>query len=145
MIHRPSMSIARLQQLLDAWGGNPARWPADERDAALALCAQEPRALQLQREALELDVALAALPAPAAPPAWLAARVLARVPVRPDSFWRWLGGWPMLAPTAALALAGGIALGLQLGPIDSADQPSDEWLALAGLAEAWNGDFEETQ
>jgi len=33
----PVMTLQRLQQLLDAYGANPERWPLEERAAALAL------------------------------------------------------------------------------------------------------------
>src|SRR6266702_3414702 len=61
------MTLQRLQQLLDAYGADPERWPAEERLAALALLAHSPEA-QTQREQV------------AHPSAELAARILAAAP-----------------------------------------------------------------
>ncbi|HBK54958.1 MAG TPA: hypothetical protein DDZ76_01520, partial [Xanthomonadales bacterium] len=95
-----AMSLARLRELLDAWGGDPTRWPAAERAGAEALCRVEPEAERLRRRALDLDARLLTLPEPEAPAVWLSERILARLDTRP-SLWRWLGGWPLLAPVAA--------------------------------------------
>ncbi len=52
------MNQYRLQELIEAYGADPARWPADERDAARALLAQSPDALAAQARARRLDEAL---------------------------------------------------------------------------------------
>lgn len=56
-------TLARLQVLLDAYGGAPARWPDDERDAALALLERSAEARALRDEAARLDAVLDLLPA----------------------------------------------------------------------------------
>jgi hypothetical protein len=60
MTHTPNTAVTleRLALLLDAYGGEPARWPEAERAAALQLIAANPQAVALQRAALELDGAL---------------------------------------------------------------------------------------
>jgi len=81
------MTPERLQEILDAYGGDPRRWPVDERDAAEALCDASVAARHARDEACRLDTLLDRLPAPAARPfdaALLAARVMA-VPQRPDA------------------------------------------------------------
>lgn len=135
------MPLARLRELLDAWGGDPMRWPAAERAAAEALCRAEPEAERLRRRALDLDALLLTLPEPVVPAVWLSERVLARLDTRP-SLWRWLGGWSLLAPVAAMGLAGGIGLGVVLSPTISADDP-EQWLLLAGFEQVGGGPNDE--
>lgn len=57
-----AMDLRRLEELIDAYGADPARWPAAERAAAQALLAIEPAARTLQDRARRLDSALDALP-----------------------------------------------------------------------------------
>lgn len=73
-------TLARFEQLLEAYGGEPERWPSAERDAALRLLQSEPRARALQTAALQLDAQLGELLMPE-PSAQLRARVL-EVPIR---------------------------------------------------------------
>jgi hypothetical protein len=47
-------------RLLDAYGGDPARWPAERRMAAERLVAADPAARRLLEEAVALDRALSA-------------------------------------------------------------------------------------
>lgn len=49
------MTQDRFEYLLEAYGANWARWPADERDAAKAAVAEDARLLQLWSEADALD------------------------------------------------------------------------------------------
>ena len=75
------MTTARFAALLDAYGADPARWPAVERTAALALLHADAAAARAQARAAALDAVLDR--APVAPPsAALAARVLAAAPRR---------------------------------------------------------------
>jgi hypothetical protein len=74
------MNETRLLELIDAYGADPERWPAGERPAALALLARSAAARTALAEASALDHLLDAAPAPVAPTADLAARVLARAP-----------------------------------------------------------------
>ena len=52
------MSLARLRALLEAYGANPDRWPAEERSAALALLAQSPEAQGWRDASAHLDALL---------------------------------------------------------------------------------------
>lgn len=52
------MDEQRLVAILDAYGGDPARWPADEREAALGLLGRSSRLQALREEALRLDASL---------------------------------------------------------------------------------------
>ena len=131
------MTPARFAALLDAYGGDPARWPAAERQAALRLLARDAAARRAQAEAASLDALLDQ--APVAPlSAALQARVLAAAPtvakrrpafdapstVNQASPRSWLGALGHLAarltpapgtwqPAAAMAAA--LVLGLIVG------------------------------
>ncbi|TFH71498.1 hypothetical protein E3V39_13445 [Gammaproteobacteria bacterium LSUCC0112] len=59
-----TISLQRFEQLLDAYGASPQRWPAHERVAALQLLEQSPQAVQLMQHALWLDQQLDQLSAP---------------------------------------------------------------------------------
>jgi hypothetical protein len=79
---RPAvMTLQRLQQLLDAYGADPKRWPEEERTAALALlaCSMEARARQAETERLDALLNLAPV---AQPSAELISRVLAAAPAQ---------------------------------------------------------------
>jgi hypothetical protein len=52
------ITLVRFAQLLDAYGAEPARWPAEEREAALALLARSPEARRQRDEAARLDALL---------------------------------------------------------------------------------------
>ena len=52
------MNIERFQEILDAYGGDPRRWPEAERDGALALVAGADAARGRQAEARRLDMLL---------------------------------------------------------------------------------------
>ncbi|MBY0277451.1 hypothetical protein K2Z84_19135, partial [Candidatus Binatia bacterium] len=56
-------ALERLRDILDAYGGDPERWPDAERRAALDLLARSAEARRLCDEALRLDAALDLLPA----------------------------------------------------------------------------------
>lgn len=74
------MKPARLQEILDAYGADPRRWPSVERADAEALLAHSAEARRARDEAFRLDRVLACVPAPEAPPfdpVFLAARVMA--------------------------------------------------------------------
>ena len=77
------MTPTRFADLLDAYGAEPARWPAAERDAALTLLARDAAARRAQAQAASLDALLDR--APVAPQsAALQARVLAAAPTAAD-------------------------------------------------------------
>jgi len=93
------MTAARLHAIIDAYGADPARWPAAERDAALALLVRSPEARRHHDAAAGLDAALDASPVEVPSPA-LAARVLRATPRRrPVRVGRWAA-----APLAAAAV-----------------------------------------
>jgi hypothetical protein len=52
------MGLDRFRELLDAYGGEPARWPANERAAAEALMAGNTEAARLRIRAAALDALL---------------------------------------------------------------------------------------
>ena len=58
MSAKPGVDLARLKQLLAAYGADPARWPESERTEARNLLAGSPEARQELREAAGLDALL---------------------------------------------------------------------------------------
>jgi hypothetical protein len=75
-INDDDRALTRLRDILDAYGGDPDRWPDADRAPALALLARSADARRLCDEALRLDAALDLLPA-AAPSADLEERIVA--------------------------------------------------------------------
>ena len=124
------VTLARLAELLDAYGCNPEHWPERERPGALALLSNDPRALALQTAARQLDQQLEQFEV-SEPSAQLRARIL-EIPIRhqakpPRRFA--LPGWGM----AALALVP-CAIGF-LGGVLSPDntEPDDGWSEVASM------------
>lgn len=112
------MTEARMTMLLAAYGADPARWPAEERDDALGWLAAHPEAFALRDEAGALDAALALDAAEHAPSAALTARVLqaasgATVVAFPAR--RWNAG--ALAALAACAVMG-VVIGFSASGVD---------------------------
>ena len=111
---RDDMDMARLAQLLDAYGADPRRWPAEERQPALALLSRSAAARALRDDAAALDTLLDTSVAPAPAPQLMAAILAAAE--RPG--WRqWLAElWP-LGPAwqPASAFAAAILLGIAVG------------------------------
>ncbi len=122
--------LARLEEVLDTYGSDRARWPAGERQALERVIAKDAQAARLLGEATALDRMLALAPAGEASPA-LASRIVAAavadgsrearvVPItaaRPER--RTKGGGfsirsSLMAPAAAL-LAASFAFGIYLG------------------------------
>jgi len=104
------MKLERFAEIIDAYGGDPLRWPEAERLAAQGLAARDPRAGAMLAEAEALDALFDAAP-DHAPGDALTARILARRP-RP-SLWREMfpnvGVWkPALGFAMALAVGVGI-------------------------------------
>ena len=100
------LTMERLQQLLDAYGAAPERWPHAERAAAERLVAQSDAARARWEEAAEVDRLLDALPADSPSPA-LTARVLAAAPRRRPRPWQ-----RVVAATVPLAAAAAVVLWL---------------------------------
>lgn len=108
------MSVARLRELLDAYGAESSRWPAAERAAAEALCARDDAARRLRDEALALDGWLGVVPTHDAS-AGLHARV-AEIPIRHARDATRVGAWPWRvvlggAFAGALVMLAGVYLG----------------------------------
>ncbi len=109
------IAIDRLTSLIDAYGADPERWPADERAAALLLLAQSAEARAYAREAEVLDGLLDRVPlrpTVTVDPAALAARIT-RTPARRPAARLGGGarsgfgfGWPNFAALAAAAIVG---------------------------------------
>lgn len=155
---KSDMDMQRLEVLLDAYGADPARWPAAERAAALALLAADPAAQAWLEQARRLDRALDALPPAPAPAGNLAACIRAAaqqrdagpaapkpIPVPANSN---RPAWRFPAALVASALFG-LWLGFATGPfpIDSGgtidlaalDQQDVAVLAFGPFADAQNG------
>jgi hypothetical protein len=128
------LTLARLEELLDAYGSNSERWPEHERARALALLNSDPRAARLQADAHLLDEQLEQFEL-AEPSALLQARVL-EIPIRHQAKPAWslarfgLAGWRL----AAVALIP-CALGFLSGVLSSDNsEPDDGWSEVASMA-----------
>ncbi len=73
-----AQAVSRAIRLLDAYGANPARWPADEA-ASFEAVKDDPRIRAARKEAAALDAVLSAAPEAACAEA-LKSRILSRVP-----------------------------------------------------------------
>lgn len=81
------MTIDRVLEILEAYGADPARWPAAERAAAQALLAQSPELQQAQADAARLDAILDRMILDDMPPldtTQIAARIAATPQFEPD-------------------------------------------------------------
>jgi hypothetical protein len=121
------MTLARLRAILDAYGADPARWPAEEREAALGLLARSADARRERNAAALLDDTLDAAPRMIASPA-LAARVLDAAPrdrrIRIER---------VIAVAAPLAVAAGLVLWLVRPPTPPPRALSDTEIAALGV------------
>lgn len=109
------MAPDRLKELIDAYGADAKRWPADERADALLSLASSAEARSYLRNAAALDRLLdqwPLQPTVTLDPATMAAEI-ARTPVRRPATGNrrrsaaWLGfGWPNLAALAAAGIVG---------------------------------------
>jgi hypothetical protein len=130
--------LAAFRAVLDAYGAEPARWPAERRAAALALLRRSPEARAALAAARDLDRVLD-IAAPAPVPADLLGRVLAAAPRARAGRRGW--GW-LWQPAAAMVAAGflGIAMGQYLLPFSPIGSPAaaqslyeSEAFSMAGL------------
>ncbi|HET8934962.1 MAG TPA: hypothetical protein VFN67_16050 [Polyangiales bacterium] len=122
-----AVTLERLAQLLDAYGGDSARWPEHERTAALQLIAADPRAQVLHRAALELDGALDISVMPEVASSALRARVLEipiKHPAAAPSGWGWNWNWKLalfaLTPCVIGFLSGTLLMEPNVDPDDEA-------------------------
>jgi hypothetical protein len=109
------MTPERFRTLAEAYGADPARWPAAERDAALALVARrDPDTMSVLADAAMLDRMLAAHTVAAPDPA-LVRRVVASAPARRNPGRRrdaWYSGIGLAGVGLAGVAAGMLAMSL---------------------------------
>lgn len=140
------MDLERFTQIIGAYGGNPARWPLTERQAALMLLKTSMTAHQLQQEAFALDTVLdtasVSLPTPL-----LTARILAKIQSRQADSWQWLIKWlwgttitqHLWRPTLAVGLPLIFGLGFSLFVI----QQQEQLIQYITVSEATQDEFSE--
>lgn len=114
------MRIARLEQVLAAYGADPRRWPAAERDAALALIERSAEARARVAEARRLDRALDAahVAVDRRTVDRVAGTIAARLSEPRPAGGSWTGFlWKVVAPTwsRGAALASVAVLGIMVG------------------------------
>src|SRR5476649_1025275 len=76
------MGLDRFRELLDAYGAEPGRWPANERGSAKVLLAENPEAARLRGQAAAVDGLLNR--ATLAPPVIDAERLIASITAEPQ-------------------------------------------------------------
>jgi len=98
----------RVLALIAAYGGDPARWPEAEREAAVALMSGDPALAHAAEDARTLDLTLDTLATPHPDPALRVA--LKEIPERGiglmDLITGWVGVWRPAAGLAAAAVLG---------------------------------------
>ena len=135
-----TMTIERLREIIEAYGGDPRRWPITERRSAQDLAAREPEAAALLAEAEALDGLLAGATAPE-PGFELRQAVLAAAPrAQPPRLLHisrlgWLSGagW-------AAAAAAGVVLGVSVG-----QQVLTDWQVVSAVEQAAAWSLDETE
>lgn len=112
-----AMELIRLKEIIEAYGAEPARWPADERAPAQALLRRSAEARGLQDDARRLDRALDLMPGISASPG-LAGRILGATPASRGAWALWRIVWPFERPWRPVAAwASAAAFGLLLGMV----------------------------
>ena len=135
------MDRERLQQLIESYGADLARWPEEERPEASALLEAEPSLRTLLEEHNELDELLSLDP-DASPTAELR-RAVAEIPIRHPQATGLKAWWPfgsLWQPAFAGAFV--LALGVWAGQQPVTDQTTatagmddtEEWDELSALA-----------
>ncbi|ATC31127.1 hypothetical protein CA606_01505 [Caulobacter vibrioides] len=123
----PEMIPARFAALAQAYGGEIARWPEVEREAARALLAGQPEALaSVLADAAYLDRLLDLAPAQA-PTAALLGRLITDAPQPAKAVRRWIAGVSAALGLSAAAFAGvlaGVAVGGHVAPINAPTDPT---------------------
>ena len=108
------MDLERVEQLIAAYGAEPARWPAGERAEAERLASGADLAAGLEAERA-LDAALDAYAAEA-PSLALRQRILVGAPrPRQTRAWRPSGGFWLSGASLAAACVVGVVFGVSLG------------------------------
>ena len=129
----PTLTLSRLEQLLDAYGGDPASWPEQERAAALALIETEPEARKLHASSQALDAKLSFSDLSEVVSSQLRARVL-EIPIKHAAI------APARAPRfgmfAALFAMVPCMLGFLTGNLwlDPSSDDEDDWSEIAEVA-----------
>ena len=127
------MGLDRFRELMEAYGADPQRWPANERAGAETLLAQNADAVTLRRRAASLDALLdsATVPAAAIDAERLIASVTAQpqrsaeiVTLRPARRQTGSGFWLKVASLAAAAAIGFLVGVTQLGGLGDPSAPS---------------------
>jgi hypothetical protein len=77
-----SVSIERVETLIEAYGSNTQCWPEQERDAAMTLLAETPALQQRYKEAQQLDTVLLAGQVEEQPDDALLARIVDNLPTQ---------------------------------------------------------------
>jgi hypothetical protein len=138
----------RLNELLAAYGADPARWPAPDRARFAPRLDASPELAAALHEAQSLDALFEPLaPAPDAP-SGLRRTILLTVAQEPRAprglaqtlreLWRELGGIRVAAPALAAACAFGIGLAWMTAPLpDAPDDASEDVLALAQFEQSY--------
>ncbi len=130
---KTTVTPKRVREIIAAYGADPARWPAAERTAALAILRDDAELSALLQDARRLDAALDSFapPLPTVNAGDVAGRIMVaarQTPTpRPNEtpsipFWRWFG-WPKIA---GLAMAGVIGFTIGWTGLDAQLQ---EWMA----------------
>ncbi|MHA1537003.1 MAG: hypothetical protein ACTSUD_05570 [Alphaproteobacteria bacterium] len=108
-----SGDLALLRRLLESYGADPARWPAERRDAALRCLEESAEARALRDQEVELDAALGQVAAPAPAPELMATILAAATAPRPRfraaSIWPFGLTWKPVTTLAAAAILGLVA------------------------------------
>lgn len=108
----PQVTKARVLALIEAYGGDPTRWPADEREPAVALLSGDRDLARAADEARLLDLTLDALPAPHPNPSLRVA--LKDIPDRSHGLFDLVAGWfGVWRPAVGLGAAA--VLGIVIG------------------------------
>ena len=127
------MTEDRFYQILEAYGADPARWPADERADAEAFARAHPdQAGPVIAAESALDELLGDIAQPVQVSALLERRLITRLPVPSASRW--------VAPTAvAAALLVGVCLGFASGALTGGYNADDTLYADAftGYEDDW--------
>jgi len=125
------MTPERFETLAEAFGGDVARWPDAEREAAAALMAAEPAwAEGVLARAGDLDAALAAYASPSGAHD-LVERIVAGAPKARPRWTGWLLPAGMGAGLAA-ACAAGVMMGAQLSAPSAASDDADAIVTAVG-------------
>lgn len=126
-----TVGLERFEQIVDAYGADPGRWPEAERPQAEAFMAGSAEARAMVQGAQALDDWLDAAPS-RAPSELLERRVIKAAPRAQGRVFGWASatGW---AAAAAAGLVLGLSVGQQMALTNQADQALEQ-------ATAWSVD-----